>query len=254
MDKNHTFMKYFKYIWADSGDFISIHYTDTGSTHTDITKYGKRDFQGMLSHGFTSLGRFVTQNIYDSFKQQSIDILLGQKTDCENNFVDIYDQELKKRWQEYTEHQKVTVFVLTWNLNGFEPPEQFDMSNTIFNFTKDNCPDIVMIGFQEIVPQGAKIVATNNEQIVKKWDQLILQNLNKFDNYLYVLHKDQNDILTIFYVKSQKKSMITKVSYDYLKFSVMNQKGTVSIKMNIADSSCCFVNMYLDGGLSTIAK
>ena len=52
-------MKYFKYIWADSGDAISMHYTGSCSTHTDITKHGKRDFEGMLSHGKTSLERFI---------------------------------------------------------------------------------------------------------------------------------------------------------------------------------------------------
>ena len=38
----------FKNIWADNGDMISKHYTGTGSTHTDVTKKGKRDFAGLL--------------------------------------------------------------------------------------------------------------------------------------------------------------------------------------------------------------
>ena len=28
-------IKYFRNIWADNGDFISMHYTGTGSTHTE---------------------------------------------------------------------------------------------------------------------------------------------------------------------------------------------------------------------------
>lgn len=37
---------------------ISYHYTGTGSTHTDVTIKGKRDFEGMFKHGMTSLNRF----------------------------------------------------------------------------------------------------------------------------------------------------------------------------------------------------
>ena len=44
-------MSKFKCLWADCGDNISKHYTGTGSTHTDVTKKGKRDFEGMLEHG-----------------------------------------------------------------------------------------------------------------------------------------------------------------------------------------------------------
>ena len=65
IEKNDPFMKHFKIIWADCGDNISIHYTGTGSTHTDVTKSGKRDFMGLLGHGLTSIKRFYNQNYDD---------------------------------------------------------------------------------------------------------------------------------------------------------------------------------------------
>ena len=34
------FIQYFKNIWADNGDMLSIQYTGTGSTHTNITRTG----------------------------------------------------------------------------------------------------------------------------------------------------------------------------------------------------------------------
>jgi len=45
----------FKYIWAIEGDYLSMHYTGTGSTTTDVTIRGKRDINGMFEHGITSL-------------------------------------------------------------------------------------------------------------------------------------------------------------------------------------------------------
>lgn len=50
-----------KNVWADNGDTISKHYTGTGSTHTNVTRTGKRDLMGMMDHGFKSLSRFYKQ-------------------------------------------------------------------------------------------------------------------------------------------------------------------------------------------------
>jgi len=51
-------MTNFKYIWALLGDYLSFHYTGTGSTTSDVTIKGKRDINGMFGHGMTSLTRF----------------------------------------------------------------------------------------------------------------------------------------------------------------------------------------------------
>jgi hypothetical protein len=67
-DNEPFFLKY-KSAWADNGDFISKHYTGTGSTHTNITRTGNRDFFGLIDHGIKSLGRFYIQNFEDGFKQ-----------------------------------------------------------------------------------------------------------------------------------------------------------------------------------------
>lgn len=50
----------FKNIWADNGDMLSAHYTGTGSTHTNVTRTGRRDFSGMLDHGKKSLLRYYS--------------------------------------------------------------------------------------------------------------------------------------------------------------------------------------------------
>lgn len=56
-------------IWADNGDMISIHYTGTPSTHTNILRSGKRNFAGSVAHTFVSINRFIKQNMTDSYKQ-----------------------------------------------------------------------------------------------------------------------------------------------------------------------------------------
>lgn len=73
-----------KNVWADNGDTISKHYTGTGSTHTNVTRTGKRDLMGMMDHGFKSLSRFYKQYMEDNFKQEVIDLILGEHTETIN--------------------------------------------------------------------------------------------------------------------------------------------------------------------------
>ena len=54
-----------KNIWADNGDILSMHYTGTGSTHTAVTRTGRRDFFGIIDHGIKTLNRFYIQHFED---------------------------------------------------------------------------------------------------------------------------------------------------------------------------------------------
>jgi hypothetical protein len=69
-----------KNIWADNGDTISKHYTGTGSTHTNVTRTGKRDLMGMMDHGLKSMMRMYNQYADDNTKQRVIDLILGEHT------------------------------------------------------------------------------------------------------------------------------------------------------------------------------
>jgi hypothetical protein len=66
-----------KNVWADNGDMISKHYTGTGSTHTNVTRTGRRDIKGLMDHGFKTCKRLYQQYVDDNQKQEVIDILLG---------------------------------------------------------------------------------------------------------------------------------------------------------------------------------
>ena len=43
-----------------------MHYTGTGSTHTDVTIKGKRDMNGLFTHGMVSLSRVYNQHYVDN--------------------------------------------------------------------------------------------------------------------------------------------------------------------------------------------
>lgn len=80
IENSFIFIIHLKNAWADNGDMISKHYTGTGSTHTNVTRKGKRDIKGMFDHGFKSCMRLYQQFVDDNQKQLAIDVLLCEHT------------------------------------------------------------------------------------------------------------------------------------------------------------------------------
>ena len=79
-ENTNVFVIHLKNVWADNGDMISKHYTGTGSTHSNVSRAGKRNFKGLLDHGLKSCMRFYQQYVDDNVKQEAIDVLLCDHT------------------------------------------------------------------------------------------------------------------------------------------------------------------------------
>ncbi|CAF3063626.1 unnamed protein product [Rotaria socialis] len=67
----------FKNVWADNADVISLQYAGTGALKTDYTRTGQRSAMGLLKDGYNSCVRYVLNNFYDGFRQDGIDLFLG---------------------------------------------------------------------------------------------------------------------------------------------------------------------------------
>jgi len=67
----------FKNVWADHADMISIQYTGTGALKTDFTRTGKRTRMGLLEDGRRSVIRYYKNNFADGFRQDSLDLFVG---------------------------------------------------------------------------------------------------------------------------------------------------------------------------------
>lgn len=64
-------------MWADNADMISIQYSGTGALKTDFTRTGKRTKMGVAKDGINSLTRYYKNNFADGFRQDSLDLFLG---------------------------------------------------------------------------------------------------------------------------------------------------------------------------------
>lgn len=71
------FMNTFKNVWADNADALSIQYAGTPALKTDFTRTGQRTHSGILRDGLNSLTRYVCNNYLDSYRQDAIDMFLG---------------------------------------------------------------------------------------------------------------------------------------------------------------------------------
>lgn len=85
-DQMH-FESVYKNAWADNADICSIQYAGTGALKTDFTRTGKRSKQGLLKDGLNAMIRYYKNNLSDGFRQDSIDLFLGNYQVDENEGV-----------------------------------------------------------------------------------------------------------------------------------------------------------------------
>ncbi|CAH1780316.1 unnamed protein product [Owenia fusiformis] len=72
-----SFEKMFKNVWADNADACAKQYAGTGALKTDFTRTGKRTKYGLLQDGVNAVVRYFKNNFSDGFKQDAIDLMLG---------------------------------------------------------------------------------------------------------------------------------------------------------------------------------
>jgi hypothetical protein len=66
-------------VWGNNGDAISQSYAKTSALKGDFVRRGKRDLQGMLHDGISSLSRMFYGAVSDFFAQAVISFMLGHR-------------------------------------------------------------------------------------------------------------------------------------------------------------------------------
>lgn len=64
-------------MWADNGDECSRQYAGTGALKADFTRHGRRTYVGAMKDGVNAVSRYVRNNFGDGYRQDSIDLFLG---------------------------------------------------------------------------------------------------------------------------------------------------------------------------------
>lgn len=77
LEEQNEFEKIYKNAWADNANACAKQYAGTGALKTDFTRTGKRTQLGLVMDGLNSLVRYYKNNFSDGFRQDSIDLFLG---------------------------------------------------------------------------------------------------------------------------------------------------------------------------------
>ncbi|KAH8118625.1 inositol polyphosphate phosphatase [Phellopilus nigrolimitatus] len=253
-------------LWAENGDALSRIYAGTGALNTSFTRSGKRTLGGMLSDATKSVSRAYINNFQDKSKQTAIDMFLGNLTF--QRPVTIYDPihdtvnaALALRLPEYSSTKSSSIFVGTWNLNGRPPSESllpwlFPRSSMLVN-----TPDMLVLGFQEIVPLTAQQIVQTDPEKRRVWENAITETLDRRPDKKadYILLRSEQLVGTalLVFVKTSLISSIRNVEATTRKTGLRGMsgnKGAVGIRLDFYDTSFCFLTAHLAAGHSNVEE
>lgn len=251
-------------LWADNGDNLSRTYAGTGALKSSFTRHGKKSLGGLLSDVRKSVTRTYINNFTDKDRQNTIDMLLGrlqgQKAVQLQDPVSEYVQaEIKKRSHHFVSTKEIHILVGTFNLNGKERGMQEDLSSWLCPDVAgpQRNPEIVAIGFQEIVELNPQQILGTDPSRRQAWEATVKNTLNenaeKNQEEEYVLLRGEQLVgasLSIF-VRTSLLPYIKNVEGTVRKTGMSGMagnKGAAAIRMDYANSSLCFVTAHLAAG------
>ncbi|KAF8657630.1 hypothetical protein HU200_059779 [Digitaria exilis] len=164
------------------------------------------------------------------------------------------------------------VFASTWNVGGIAPSDDLDLENWLD--TRANICDIYVLGFQEIVPLNARnVLGPTKSCISAKWNLLIGEALNKTERkggaqlnqesinssamessmqgFRCIRSKQMVGIFTSVWVRSNLRPFIHHLDVSCIGSGIMGclgNKGSVSIRFMLHETSFCFVCCHLASG------
>lgn len=253
-------------LWADNGDALSKIYAGTGALKSSFTRHGKMSLAGALADVRKSATRLYINNFADKGRQNTIDMLLGHLV--EQSPVYLYDPitdyvnaELKRRINEYSTSDVIHIWVGTFNLNGRGRGVNEDLSAWLWPkmSSSQQYPDIVAVGFQEIVELSPQQIMSTDPERRRAWETAVRMTLNenakKHSAEEYVLLRTGQLVgaALMLFVKSTALKKIKNVEGSIKKTGMSGMagnKGAVAIRMDYANTRICFVTAHLAAGFA----
>ncbi|KAK8124964.1 Inositol-1 4 5-trisphosphate 5-phosphatase 1 [Apiospora kogelbergensis] len=252
-------------LWADNGDALSRIYAGTGALKSSFTRTGKMSIAGAFADARKSATRLYINNFADKSRQNTIDMLLGRlvgqaPVHLFDPISDYVTGELSKRAAEFSSTESITILVGTFNLNGKTEGINDDLTPWLHpDVLGSTQPEIVAVGFQEIVELSAQQIMNSDPTRKQAWERAIKKTLNghaqRIGGEKYVLLRSGQLVgaaLCIF-VKVSVLSKIKNVEGSVKKTGmsgIAGNKGAVAIRMEYANTQLCFVTAHLAAGFA----
>ncbi|WVZ56154.1 hypothetical protein U9M48_006725 [Paspalum notatum var. saurae] len=191
----------------------------------------------------------------------------------------------RPRPQERNKTLKYKLFASTWNVGGVAPPGDLDLSEWLDAGDGDGPYDVYVLGFQEVVPLRARnVLGADKKRVGMRWMELIRAALNRTAaqragagggdgsgsskpqkvhpvrdgggalaarDYRCVVSKQMVGILLTVWVRADLRRFVRRASVSCVGCGVMGclgNKGAVSVRLWLHDTSFCFVCCHLASG------
>lgn len=268
-------------LWADNGDSLSKIYAGTGALKSSFTRTGKMSFAGAIADVRKSATRLYYNNFADKARQITIDTLLGRLVGQTpvilfDPISDYVAGELQKRSHEFSSTDKIHMCVLfssfqegnanngryvgTFNLNGRTDGIDEDLSPWLCpSEMGDIQPEIVAIGFQEIVELNPQQILDSDPKRKQLWERAIQRTLDRqysragYDKYVLLRGGQLVGAALSIFVKASILHKIKNVEGAVKKTGLSGMagnKGAVAIRFDYANTPICFVTAHLAAGFT----
>ncbi|KAJ3575821.1 hypothetical protein NP233_g830 [Leucocoprinus birnbaumii] len=228
-------------LWAENGDALSRIYAGTGALNTSFTRTGKQTLAGLLSDATKSVSRAYINNFQDRGKQIAIDMFLGNLSD----------------------QKQVTIFdPIHDTVDGifYDQKSQYNDEYMEFEWTVHR-PDMIVLGFQEIVPLTAQQIVQTDPEKRRLWEKKVMENIERKPNRKsrYVILRSEQLVGTALFVmvKEELTSVIRNVEGTSRKTGLRGMsgnKGAVGIRLDYYDTNFCFLTAHLAAGHTNIEE
>ncbi|GFN84722.1 inositol polyphosphate 5-phosphatase ocrl-1, partial [Plakobranchus ocellatus] len=155
----------------------------------------------------------------------------------------IVRQILADREDEYTDQTTFRVFCGSWNVNGQSPDEPLHKWMVVDN----EPPDIYAICFQELDLSKEAFIFTDSTKETE-WQASVKAYLHPKATYRKVKSIRLIGVLLILYIQEKHVPYVKFIDSDSVPTGIMGflgNKGGVSIRMTLHNTSLCFVNCHL---------
>lgn len=150
---------------------------------------------------------------------------------------------------------KSKVSVISWNVAGFSPTSAEQIDGLRGCFDKDDMPDIITIGLQEVVELKSSNIArffTSNSKENDDWVRCIEETIAKLDpNYEALNYQRMVGLFSLTLVHKKFRKNVYDLGIQEVKtgfMGIVGNKGSVITSLKICDSLIHFCNTHLPSG------
>lgn len=188
----------------------------------------------MLDHGFKSINRFFINNFEDHFKQQGIDLILGENNKREDEYG-----EGEIEMQDLVNFYDLNLFVLTLSLKqSSQKSIKKDIHLLLEPLSELSLvPEILILNFQDL-----------ESELEGFFMELLMEEMKHRKNYIELLRYYYCGLSLLIFIDQNIKGQVKNIEISEANLGLFESakfKAGLVLKMNIDDSPLCLINCRL---------